>query len=140
MALPDLSPDQQLAALAWLAGTWRSDTYTAHYSGPEGGVILSYSKQYEDGRLVFFEQERFEVRDGHVVEAPSPKGVPSPVVFTLTALDPAGHAAVFENPTHDFPTRLSYRREGDRLHIRVEGPGGRGFGFVLDRVTAEPAH
>jgi hypothetical protein len=139
MSLPDLSPDQQLAALAWLAGTWRSDTYTAHYSSPEGGLILSYSKQYENGRLVFFEQERFEVRGGRVVEAPSPKGVPSPVVFTLTTLDLARHEAVFENPTHDFPTRLSYRREGDRLHIRVEGPDGRGFGFALDRVAAEPA-
>jgi hypothetical protein len=118
--------------LAWLADTWRSPDYEAHYSSPDGGVILSYAKQFEAGRVTFFEQERFEVRDGHVVEAPSPNGVPAPVVFTLTELEPGW--AVFENPTHDFPTRLSYRREGDRLTIHVQGPDGRGPRFELTRV------
>ncbi|HYE87055.1 MAG TPA: DUF6265 family protein [Vicinamibacterales bacterium] len=29
--------------------------------------------------------------------------------------------AVFENPSHDFPQRVIYRREGDRLTGRIEG-------------------
>jgi hypothetical protein len=32
---------------------------------------------------------------------------------------------VFENPAHDFPTRVAYRRDGDRLVATVSGPGGR---------------
>lgn len=121
-----------IADLAWLAGTWRSPSYEAHYSSPDGGLILSYAKQFDDGRLAFFEQERFEERDGRLVEVPSPSGVPAGVVFTLTELAPGW--AVFENPAHDFPTKLSYRREGDRLTIHVQGPDGRGPRFELFRT------
>jgi hypothetical protein len=130
--LTNPDPLEQLSGLAWLAGTWRGPGYEAHYSTPEGGLILSHTKQLEGDRVVFFEQERFEVRDGRVVEAPSPNGVPTPVVFTLTEQGP--NAAVFENPTHDFPTRLAYRREGDRLVIHVTGPDGRGPRFELTRA------
>jgi hypothetical protein len=31
---------------------------------------------------------------------------------------------VFENPGHDFPQRLIYRRDGDRLTARIEGQAG----------------
>ena len=29
--------------------------------------------------------------------------------------------AVFENPAHDFPKRLSYRRTGQTLRVEVDG-------------------
>jgi len=29
----------------------------------------------------------------------------------------------FENPQHDFPQRIEYRRDGDQLHAAVAGPG-----------------
>jgi hypothetical protein len=28
--------------------------------------------------------------------------------------------AVFENPDHDFPQRITYRRSGRELHVRIE--------------------
>ena len=31
-------------------------------------------------------------------------------------------SVVFENLQHDFPQRIIYRRDGDRLCARVEGP------------------
>jgi hypothetical protein len=33
----------------------------------------------------------------------------------------AGQRAVFENPTHDFPQRVIYERDGDALKARIEG-------------------
>jgi hypothetical protein len=44
--------------------------------------------------------------------------------FRLTRL--LTREAVFENQDHDFPKRITYRREGNVLHARVEGgPGDR---------------
>ena len=31
---------------------------------------------------------------------------------------------VFENPAHDYPTRITYRRDGDRLVATISGPNG----------------
>jgi hypothetical protein len=123
--------ESQLMALGWLAGTWRNDACEAHYSSPDGGLILSHTKFFQDGKLASFELERFEVRGNQVVEVPAPNGVPSPVVFTLTAL--VGQRAVFENPGHDFPCWICYARTGDRLVIEAKGQDGRGFRLDLAR-------
>jgi hypothetical protein len=48
-----------------------------------------------------------------------------PVVFTVTSADSAGF--VCENPEHDYPTRITYRRRGpypgDSLVAVISGPG-----------------
>jgi hypothetical protein len=41
------------------------------------------------------------------------------VVAGMVAAGPT--EAVFENPGHDFPQRIIYRREGDSLIARIEG-------------------
>ncbi|MFN0099129.1 MAG: DUF6265 family protein, partial [Gemmatimonadaceae bacterium] len=57
-------------------------------------------------------------------------------VVGAAALD----SITFENPAHDFPTRITYRRVGsDSLLVRVEGPGQggalRGFVIAAKRVS-----
>lgn len=57
-----------------------------------------------------------------------PGGKP-PTAFKRTA---GGETwARFENPDHDFPQRIEYRREGDRLHAEVAGRGKNGEEAVL---------
>jgi len=46
-----------------------------------------------------------------------PDGQP-PASFRLVALSEG--RAVFENPAHDYPQRISYQRTGDRLAARIE--------------------
>src|SRR3546814_14135465 len=49
-----------------------------------------------------------------------PNGAP-PTVFTMVA---SGEGWIrFENPEHDFPNQVEYRREGDRLSAWIAGPG-----------------
>jgi hypothetical protein len=31
------------------------------------------------------------------------------------------HTVIFENADHDYPSRITYRRKGDTLHLRIEG-------------------
>jgi hypothetical protein len=121
--------------LAWLEGTWQGKIggrdFEARYTGTEGGQVLSASKYTENGKAAGFEFERFEEQGDSLVLTPFPEGKSS-VTFRLAELDPKGRRAVFENPAHDFPTRISYQRIGsDRLTILVSGPGEDGSEQVL---------
>jgi hypothetical protein len=120
----------RLEDLGWLAGSWSGDIlgagastrFETHYTTPQGGVILSTSKAFgKDGTLRWFEFERFEVKDGALQVVPHPNGVAS-VPFTLAEYDPAAKKAVFANPQHDYPNRITYHRVADdRLLIVVAG-------------------
>jgi len=60
--------------------------------------------------------------DGQTVYYSMPGGRSPPTEFTLT-----GHAdqrAMFENPSHDFPKRIIYERDGDVMIARVDGGEG----------------
>jgi hypothetical protein len=125
-----------ISDLPWLEGVWRgrvgSRDFEARYTGPEGGVVLSASKYIAQGKAAGFEFERFEEKDGHVVLTPYPEGKESPATFRLTDFDQKTRRAVFENPEHDFPTKISYQRVAeDSLTILVSGPGKDGKKKVI---------
>lgn len=125
-----------ISDLAWLEGTWRgrigARDFETRYTGPEGGVVLSASKYSTNGKPAGFEFERFEEKNGHVVLIPYPDGKESPATFRLTDFDQKTRRAVFENPKHDFPTKISYQRVAeDSLTILVSGPGKGGKESVI---------
>jgi hypothetical protein len=97
----------------------------------DGGQVLSASKYTENGQPAGFEFERFEQRGDTLLLTPFPEGNSS-VSFPLAEYDANARRAVFENLTHDFPTRISYQRLArDRLTILVSGPGEDGNEQVL---------
>ncbi|HET6796483.1 MAG TPA: DUF6265 family protein [Gemmatimonadales bacterium] len=127
--------------LQWLEGTWRGEIgdrqFEARYTSAEGGQLLSASKYTKDGQPAGFEFERFEEQGDTLVLTPFPEGKSS-VTFKLSELDSKNRRAVFENPAHDFPTRISYQRVADnKLLILVSGPGEDGneqvLTYALDR-------
>ena len=127
---PEKPASPRLEDLAWLAGSWSGDIlgagastrFETHYTTPQGGVILGASKAFtKDGKLTWYEFERFEVHDGGLQVVPHPNGTAS-VPFALVEYDPAAKRAVFANPQHDYPNRLTYQRIAeDRLLILVAG-------------------
>lgn len=119
------SDGHDFADLGFLEGSWRGDTWHTHYSGPEGGMILSASKELgEDGRVAFFEYERIVEDEQGIALIPSPFGKPS-VRFPLVDLDPAARWAAFENPDHDFPQRIEYQRVSEGMLVfRLWGQRG----------------
>lgn len=124
-----------LRDLSWLEGTWHGDVsgrdFEAHYTGPDGGQILSASKYTKEGQPAGFEFERFEQRGDTLVLTPYPEGNSS-VSFPVAEYDSRKRRVVFENLGHDFPTRISYQRVAkDRLTILVSGPGEDGNEQVL---------
>jgi hypothetical protein len=124
-----------ISDLSWLEGTWYGRIggrdFEAHYTGVEGEQILSASKYTENSKPAGFEFERFEQRGDTLLLTPFPEGR-STVSFPLAEYDAPGRRAVFENLSHDFPTRISYQRVAkDRLTILVSGPGEDGNEQVL---------
>lgn len=116
---------EKIAGLYWLEGKWRGmigdNVFEAIYTSPEGGQVLSVSKEFATDRPAFIEFERFHMVDTFVVLTPYPGGDQS-VPFTMTVLDEEEQFAKFSNPEHDFPNDISYHAIGkDSLVIEVSG-------------------
>jgi len=117
-----------LDELDWLAGTWSGDMwggrFVAHYTTPEGGMIISHSRLLLDGMVSFYEFEVFELQGESVHFQPFPGGEPAEGL-TLTTHDQAARRAVFENPDKDFPTQITFERVADdQLVITLSDPHG----------------
>lgn len=108
--------------VAWLAGCWsivRADGFTEEFwRPPAGGAMLGVARNIRGDKMTEFEFLSIREVDGKLsyVAIPSrQKETVFPLVkFTSSEL-------VFENPTHDFPQRVIYRKVPDGLFARVEG-------------------
>nr|WP_310525246.1 DUF6265 family protein [Polymorphobacter sp.] len=113
-------------ALDWLAGQWvedKGDRWTEESWLPaRGGLLIGVNRSGRGTGPADFEYMRIAAgADGVLRYFGGPAGA-VPVAFRLTAAD--GRSVLFENPAHDFPTIVRYRRDGERLHAEVSGPGG----------------
>ena len=121
----EAAPQSPIDSLRWLAGSWVSADPTGprtieHWLAPEGGTMLGVNRTVANGRTVFFEYLRLEIDvDGQLVYLASPKGRDPPTRFVRTDQGPEWIA--FENPTHDFPQRIEYRRTGTELTMTISG-------------------
>jgi hypothetical protein len=118
------TPSSDLQGLSWMSGCWAVSRepleIEEHWSKPAGGTMLGFSRTIKGGRTVFSEfMQIAPAGDKIVYTARIGSGQPG-TPFTLTRL--SDNEAVFENPKHDFPQRIIYRRSGDRvLHARIDG-------------------
>lgn len=113
------------ADLDWLSGRWvqeGADGWTEErWSEPRGGVMLGTGLSGKAERATSFEFMRIADGPSGPVFWGSPGGK-TPVAFPLAGF--ARHEVRFENPKHDYPTRILYRREGRILVATTSGPGG----------------
>jgi hypothetical protein len=101
----------------WLAESWCLQTEGAFieevWLPARGPLMLGMSRSTKkDGAAPDFEFLRIETVAGVPNYIAQPGGRP-PTYFKLTRSEP--NYARFENPQHDFPQYVEYRREGDRL-------------------------
>ena len=120
-------PAPKVEDLSWLSGAWLSETgegWTEElWTSPRGGVMLGTNRSGEGDRATGYEFMRIAADgQGRLAFWGSPGGKPA-VAFPLVSS--SAREAVFENPAHDFPTRIVYRREGERLVATVSGPEGK---------------
>ena len=115
-------PKADIRDLQWLEGTWVGTSgptrVEERWTPPEGGAMLATSRTLRGDRMVGFEFLRIVSRGDAIVYIAQPGGRP-PTEFPMTSSGP--NVAVFENPTHDHPRLIRYRRAGTALTAEVEG-------------------
>lgn len=129
-ATGDLSP------VAFMAGAWVNGESEEWWSAPQGGTMLGHARMMQEGRTWFFEHLLLVVTERGIVYRAQPLGAPA-VEFAL--VESASGRAVFANPRHDFPRRITYQRgEDGTLTATVDdGRGGRSESWVYRRAPAE---
>jgi hypothetical protein len=107
-------------ALAWLAGNWtgtrRTSTIEERWSEPAGGAMLGTSRTVNGARMTAFEFLPIVEKDGKLLYIAQPGGRTA-TEFILVELEET--RAVFENPYHDHPQRISYERIDEQLAAEI---------------------
>lgn len=113
-----------LESVAWLAGCWaneRGDAGSGEYwLPPAGGKMLGIGRIVREGKTADFEFLELDgTDDGRLVYTATPSGQ-SRASFTSTQVTES--SVTFENPTHDFPQRITYiRSDGNHLLVQIDG-------------------
>ena len=112
-----------LTAISWLAGVWTSDErgrqITEQWMSPAGGTMLGMSRTVSQGRTVEYEFILLRVEtSGEINYVAKPSGQKEAAFKLIRA---STTEAVFENPEHDFPQRISYTLRDGGLTAAIEG-------------------
>jgi len=144
LCVADLGFAQQMTVdrVAWLQGCWRSTrgetTIEEQWMAPRGGAMLGMGRTVRGSKLVEYELVLIKEQEGRLTYEAHPSGQPS---ATFTAATTSDTSVVFENPQHDFPQRVGYRRSGaDGLDAWIEGQANgksRRVDFSYQRVRCE---
>ena len=133
----------KIEQVAWLQGCWQMDAgarvVEEQWMAPRGGVMLSMGRTVRDGKLVEYESVLLREQDGKLAYEAHPSGQPS-AVFLSSTIDES--TVIFENPAHDYPQRVGYKREGDSLLAWIDGTAGgksRRVDFPYRRVACSGA-
>jgi hypothetical protein len=124
-ATPGAKPSLQ--TLSWLAGTWSFEkngrVVTEIWMKPDGGTMPGMSRTVAQGRTVEYEFLLLRLdAAGDIFYVAKPSGQPEASFKLVRATTTE---AIFENPQHDFPQRISYVLKPDgTLLAAIEGQKG----------------
>ncbi len=132
-------PAAKIEDVSWLKGCWlvqrTGGSTEEHWLAPAGGAMLGVSRTLRGDKMTEYEFLSIREVDGKLSYVAIPSGQKE-TVFPLVRFSPT--ELVFENPQHDFPQRLIYRKIADGISARAEGTLNgekRGFDFVFKPCT-----
>jgi len=118
-------PPDTVEKLAWLTGCWLVDGAEPgtgeQWSTAAGGTILGASRTVKGGKTTEFEFVQIRITEpGQLAYIVQPSGK-APVIFNLLRQDKP-REFIFANLDNDFPSRIIYRHDSDRiLHASITG-------------------
>jgi hypothetical protein len=132
-----------LADVSWIAGDWQTAPggraqIEEHWTSVAGGSMMGMGRTVAGDKTVEFEYLRIEQRADGVYYVAHPKARCPGTDFKLTKF--SATEAVFENPQHDFPKRVIYRKTGDdSLTASIDGgEGTKAMSFAFRRMKSNP--
>ena len=116
--LSNASQRSGIDRLDWISGCWVLDDgkerTEENWMKPAGQSMIGMSQ------TVFTEHIQIRETNGQIAYIVALGMGAKPVVFKL--IKSSDNDVIFENPEHDFPQRIIYRRESaDALFARIEG-------------------
>jgi hypothetical protein len=130
--------------VAWFAGCWSRTTASSvveeQWMAPRGGAMLGMSRTVANNTVREFEHLRIFTAGDTLVYASTPSRQQYTEFRSKTI---TADEIVFENPTHDFPQRIGYKRiSRDSIHAYIEGNANgtpRRVNFPYARATCPAA-
>lgn len=119
----DLKPFQ------WMIGYWTRINSKPGELGIEVWEKISDLEMVGQGinltgaDTTFVENIRLIIKDNSIFYVVSTKGNDEAVMFQLTSQSKDGTSLVFENPKHDFPTKITYDFVEGKMKAVVSGQG-----------------
>lgn len=109
--------------VAWLEGCWEAGaadrSVEEQWMAPRGGSMIGMSRTVRAGSLAGYELVVIREDGDRLAYQAHPSGQAA-AVFTSRIV--TADSVVFENPEHDYPQRIGYRRAGeDGLTAWIEG-------------------
>ena len=132
-----------LADISWISGDWQTAPggrrqIEEHWTAVAGGSMMGMSRAVAGDKTVEFEYLRIEQRTDGIYYVAHPGARCPGTDFKLTSA--SATEAVFENPQHDFPKRIIYRKTGDdSLTASIDaGEGSKAMSFAFRRMKSNP--
>lgn len=117
---------EKLDGTSWLLGTWTDSskmgkaTETWHKENDSTYSAESFIVSKKD--TIFYEQVKLEQRNGEIYYIAKTKGQNDNEAVSFKLRSEHAAVLVFENPKHDFPTKITYTKiGGDSLYAEISG-------------------
>ena len=132
--------NNQMEKLSWIVDRWISvDGESRSYEYWEkinDNLFIGASETVKNGDIIFAEKLKIEKIGDDIFYIADVKHNPEPVMFKMISLNDT--VAIFENPEHDFPQKITYKQEEGALHASIEGRGKNGVwrksDFLMTRM------
>ena len=128
-----------LAELSWMTGDWQTAPggraqIEEHWTQAAGGTMIGMGRTLAGNKTYEFEYLRIEQRADGIFYVAHPKGQCPGTDFKL--MRASATEVVFENPQHDFPKRIFYRKGADDTLIATidGGEGSKAMSFSYRRM------
>lgn len=112
------SANSQVREFSWLIGTWKeknSSTYESWKIVGQNLEAVSYQLTATGEKRVT-EEIKLIKKDGKIFYVPDVEGDQGPIYFEITSYE--ANSFVAENPSHDFPKKIIYRKIDD-THLQA---------------------
>lgn len=127
---------QSLKDFKWLEGKWE------RHNVKPGTTAFEVWEKSKDGYIgqgislkgadtVFVERLSLIEKEGELYYVADVEHNPEPTFFKITSITESGF--VSENPEHDFPKKIEYMLEGNRMTV-VISDGEQKMGFVFEKM------
>ena len=122
--------------LSWLTGTWNRTNVKpgrkAHERWEMTGKheMKGWGVTMKEQDTAFVEKLKLVIKDNKIWYVADVSHNKAPVFFELTAINNDGFTC--ENPTHDFPKKIVYKINGNKLIATISGDG-KSFDYLFDR-------